>query len=144
MGYVPLYPKVWMLVLFRLHLEILPVRLYLYQGQLNFLISFFGKSSFAEECRLPNDIGGSEMSGRGSLTFGSQTVVEEALLPFFQVLQFFPFICCIVLHLCHSLLLNSFFICIICGFWTIVIQTKFVFSHCKFRPIWVMEYGPHA
>lgn len=80
-----LMPQCWLF--FRLYLELLPIRLHLDQGQLDFLIDFFGKGSLSEECPSPpSDLGGSEISG-GSSTFGSQVVVEEALLPFFQVIS---------------------------------------------------------
>lgn len=74
-----------MFVVLRLHLEFLPMRLHLDQDQLNFIISFFSKDSFVDETRSPpNNSSESEMSGRESRSFGSQTIVEEALLPFFQ------------------------------------------------------------
>ncbi|XP_038972268.1 autophagy-related protein 2-like isoform X2 [Phoenix dactylifera] len=70
---------------YRLHLEFLPMRLHLDQDQLNFLISFFGKDSFVDEPPSPpNNLSESVTSGRKSRSFGSQTIMEEALLPFFQ------------------------------------------------------------
>nr|XP_010932621.1 autophagy-related protein 2 isoform X1 [Elaeis guineensis] len=81
---------------YRLHLEFLPMRLHLDQDQLNFLISFFGKDSFVDETRSPpNNSSESEMSGRNSRSFGSQTIVEEALLPFFQKCDVSPLVVCI-------------------------------------------------
>lgn len=73
------------LVLFRLHLELLPLRLHLDQTHLNFLISFFVKDSFDDTSPVPpNNLDDSDMSKTSSRRFGSQTIVEEALLPFFQ------------------------------------------------------------
>ncbi|URE12311.1 ATG C terminal domain [Musa troglodytarum] len=70
---------------YRLHLELLPLRLHLDQTHLNFLISFFGKDSFDDTSPVPpNNLDESDMSKTSSRRFGSQTLVEEALLPFFQ------------------------------------------------------------
>ncbi|XP_010909747.1 autophagy-related protein 2 isoform X2 [Elaeis guineensis] len=78
---------------YRLHLEFLPMRLHLYQDQLNFLIGFFGKDSFVDEPpSLPNNLSESVTSGRKSRSFGSQTIMEEALLPFFQKCVVRPFV----------------------------------------------------
>lgn len=77
---------------YRLHLELLPLRLHLHQRQLNFLIRFFGKDSFTEESpSLPNNLDASEMSARKK-TFGSLAIDEEALLPFFQKCDIRPII----------------------------------------------------
>ncbi|KAJ6798912.1 autophagy-related protein 2 [Iris pallida] len=76
---------------YRLVLEFMPMRLHLDQGQLNFLISFFGKGSFDEESpTLPNDTTGVEMRGEKSRSYGSRITVEEALLPFFQATSIIP------------------------------------------------------
>ncbi|GJN00075.1 hypothetical protein PR202_ga17230 [Eleusine coracana subsp. coracana] len=70
---------------YRFSLEILPLQLHLDQGQLNFLISFFQNDPSNNESHLhsDNDIGDVE-----STSYGSNMIVEEALLPFFQVFMF--------------------------------------------------------
>ncbi|XP_020091189.1 autophagy-related protein 2 isoform X3 [Ananas comosus] len=70
---------------YRLHLEFLPLRLHLDQGQLNFLIQFFSKDSSSDKSQsLAHDLDDSENTGKERISFGCQTIVEEALLPFFQ------------------------------------------------------------
>ncbi|XP_064967995.1 autophagy-related protein 2-like isoform X3 [Musa acuminata AAA Group] len=70
---------------YRLHIELLPLRLHLDQTHLNFLISFFGKDLFNDTSPVPpNNLDESDMSKTSSRRFGSQTMVEVALLPFFQ------------------------------------------------------------
>ncbi|ONK66112.1 uncharacterized protein A4U43_C06F4270 [Asparagus officinalis] len=81
---------------YRLHLELLPLRLHLDQSQLNFLIGFFSNGSVANDCpNLPNDVDGSDITGIGSGPFGSQPSAEEALLPFFQKCDVKPVVVCI-------------------------------------------------
>jgi autophagy-related protein 2 len=58
-----------------------PLQLHLDQGQLNFLTSFFQNDPYHNESHLhpENDIGDVE-----NTSYGSNTIVDEALLPFFQ------------------------------------------------------------
>lgn len=87
-------------ILLRLHLEFLPLRLHLDQGQLNFLIQFFSKDSSSDKSQsLAHDLDDSENTGKERASFGRQTIVEEALLPFFQVLMFYS--SCQSLHCSH-------------------------------------------
>ncbi|XP_077225008.1 autophagy 2 [Tasmannia lanceolata] len=76
---------------YRLRLALLPVVLHLDQGQLDFLISFFAckDSSTDHSLNLCNDMGGSRMMQKSGC-FGGQTIVEEALLPFFQKCDIWP------------------------------------------------------
>ncbi|KAJ0983472.1 hypothetical protein J5N97_011727 [Dioscorea zingiberensis] len=71
---------------YRLHLELLPIRLHLDQSQLNFLIHFFGKDAdrISSQPNEPNDVEKSEISGKKKVNYGKKAIVEEALLPFFQ------------------------------------------------------------
>jgi len=66
----------------RLHLEILPLQLHLDQEQLNFLINFFTNDSCNNDPHLHCE---NETVDVKSTSNGSNTVVDEALLPFFQV-----------------------------------------------------------
>ena len=66
----------------RLHLEILPLQLHLDQEQLNFLINFFTNDSCNNDPHLHCE---NETDDVKSTSNGSNTVVDEALLPFFQV-----------------------------------------------------------
>ncbi|KAF0904085.1 hypothetical protein E2562_031761 [Oryza meyeriana var. granulata] len=75
---------------YRLHLEILPLQLHLDQGQLNFLISFFQNDS----CNNPHLPCESENIDVRS-TYRSDTIADEALLPFFQKFDVKP----LVLHI---------------------------------------------
>ncbi|XP_037446734.1 autophagy-related protein 2-like [Triticum dicoccoides] len=77
---------------YRLCLEILPLQLHLDQGQLKFLMCFFQNDSCDNSSHLPckNDIVHIE-----STIYGSNTVLDEALLPFFQKFDVKP----IVLHI---------------------------------------------
>ncbi|KAL6631366.1 hypothetical protein ACP70R_028216 [Stipagrostis hirtigluma subsp. patula] len=77
---------------YRLHLEILPLQLHLDQGQLNFIINFFQNDPYSNDPNLhcENEIGDVETT-----SYGSNTIVEEALLPFFQKFDVKP----LVLHI---------------------------------------------
>ncbi|XBI36912.1 hypothetical protein VPH35_122349 [Triticum aestivum] len=77
---------------YRLCLEILPLQLHLDQGQLNFLISFFQNDSSNNNPHVPCE---NEIVGMDSTTYGSTTIVDEALLPFFQKFDVKP----LVLHI---------------------------------------------
>lgn len=77
---------------YRLCLEILPLQLHLAQAQLNFLISFFQNDSCNKNHQLPC---GNEIVGINSTTCGSNSIVDEALLPFFQKFDVKP----LVLHI---------------------------------------------
>lgn len=76
---------------YRLHLEILPLQLHLDQGQLNFLISFF-QNDF---CNNPNLACENENIDAQSTMYRSDTIADEALLPFFQKFDVKP----LVLHI---------------------------------------------
>ncbi|WOL12704.1 autophagy-related protein [Canna indica] len=76
---------------YRLHLELLPLRLHLDQTQLNFLTSFFGKDSFDDPApSAPNNLDGIDIRKTRSRRNGSQLIAEEALLPFFQKCEVKP------------------------------------------------------
>jgi autophagy-related protein 2 len=76
---------------YRLHLEILPLQLHLDQGQLNFLISFFQN----DLCNNPNLACENENIDAQSTMYRSDTIADEALLPFFQKFDVKP----LVLHI---------------------------------------------
>ncbi|KAJ4816705.1 Autophagy-related protein 2 [Rhynchospora pubera] len=81
---------------YRLQLEILPLRLHLDQGQLNFLVNFFRNDPSSDPDSsglLPHDSNQLETSARESTSSsGSQAIVEEALLPFFQKFDVRPLV----------------------------------------------------
>ncbi|OEL13557.1 Autophagy-related protein 2 [Dichanthelium oligosanthes] len=77
---------------YRLHLEVLPLQLHLDQGQLNFLINFFQNDSCNNDPHLHCE---KEIVDVKSTSYGSNTVVDEALLPFFQKFDVKP----LVLHI---------------------------------------------
>ncbi|CAM0878979.1 unnamed protein product [Alopecurus aequalis] len=77
---------------YRLCLEILPLQIHLDQGQLNFLISFFQNNSSNSNLHLPCE---NETVLMDSTTYRSSTIVDEALLPFFQKFHMKP----LVLHI---------------------------------------------
>uniref|UniRef100_A0ACD6AKH2 Uncharacterized protein n=2 Tax=Avena sativa TaxID=4498 RepID=A0ACD6AKH2_AVESA len=77
---------------YRLCLEILPLQLHLDQGQLNFLISFFQNDSSNSNPHLPCE---NEIVCMDNTTYTSTTIVDEALLPFFQKFDVKP----LVLHI---------------------------------------------
>lgn len=74
----------------RLQLEIFPLRLHLDQGQLNFMVNFFRNDPGNDPDSLgllPHDSDQLEASARESTSSSRcQAIVEEALLPFFQVI----------------------------------------------------------
>uniref|UniRef100_J3MD50 Autophagy-related protein 2 n=1 Tax=Oryza brachyantha TaxID=4533 RepID=J3MD50_ORYBR len=76
---------------YRLHLEILPLQLHLDQGQLNFFISFFKNDS----CNNPHLPSENENIDAQSTIYRSDTISDEALLPFFQKFDVKP----LVLHI---------------------------------------------
>uniref|UniRef100_A0A0D9WP46 Autophagy-related protein 2 n=1 Tax=Leersia perrieri TaxID=77586 RepID=A0A0D9WP46_9ORYZ len=73
---------------YRLRLEILPLQLHLDQGQLNFLISFFQNDS----CNNPYLPCENENIDAKSTTYQSDTIADEALLPFFQKFDVKPLV----------------------------------------------------
>ncbi|XP_072149222.1 autophagy-related protein 2 isoform X2 [Setaria viridis] len=77
---------------YRLHLEILPLQLHLDQGQLNFLIKFFQNDLCNNDPHLQSE---KEIFNVKSTSYGRNTVVDEALLPFFQKFDVKP----LVLHI---------------------------------------------
>ncbi|TVU11701.1 hypothetical protein EJB05_45303, partial [Eragrostis curvula] len=77
---------------YRFYLEILPLQLHLDQGQLNFLISFFQNDPYNNESHLHCE---SEIDDAESTSYESNTIVDEALLPFFQKFDVKP----LVLHI---------------------------------------------
>ncbi|KAL5651363.1 hypothetical protein ACJX0J_036821, partial [Zea mays] len=77
---------------YRLHLEILPLQLHLDQEQLNFLINFFKNDSCNND---PHSHCENETVDVKNTSNGSNTVVDEALLPFFQKFDVKP----LVLHI---------------------------------------------
>ncbi|XP_074579751.1 autophagy-related protein 2-like [Curcuma longa] len=87
---------------YRLHLEILPLRLHLDQTQLNFITTFFGMDSFDDPSAVSfNNLDGSDTSATIISRFGSQTMVEEALLPFFQKCVIKPLVVRVDYIPCH-------------------------------------------
>ncbi|CAL5043373.1 unnamed protein product [Urochloa decumbens] len=74
---------------YRLHLEILPLQLHLDQGQLNFLIKFFQSDSCNNDPHLHCEKDNCDVK---STSYGSNTVVDEALLPFFQKFDVKPLV----------------------------------------------------
>ncbi|KAF8723706.1 hypothetical protein HU200_021670 [Digitaria exilis] len=74
---------------YRLHLEILPLQLHLDQRQLNFLIKFFQNDSCNSDSHLHCE---KEIADVTSTSYGSNTVVDEALLPFFQKFDVKPLV----------------------------------------------------
>ncbi|KAG8094322.1 hypothetical protein GUJ93_ZPchr0012g18796 [Zizania palustris] len=77
---------------YRLHLEILPLQLHLDQEQLNFLTSFFQNDSCSNNPQLPCK---NENTDAQSTSYQSNTITDEALLPFFQKFDVKP----LVLHI---------------------------------------------
>nr|DAD41239.1 TPA_asm: hypothetical protein HUJ06_015562 [Nelumbo nucifera] len=74
---------------YRLRLAFLPILLHLHQGQLDFLVSFFGgKESKVDQSLSSHDLDGSSMVPVGN--FGEHTIAEEALLPYFQKFDICP------------------------------------------------------
>lgn len=69
------------LSLLRLRVALLPILLHLHQSQLDFLISFFGANSLEKPVVSGGDSGGSTFS----VSVKGHNVIEEALLPYFQV-----------------------------------------------------------
>jgi autophagy-related protein 2 len=65
----------------RLRVALLPILLHLHQSQLDFLISFFGANSLEKPVVSMGDSGGSTMS----VSVQGHNIIEEALLPYFQV-----------------------------------------------------------
>ncbi|XP_062233110.1 autophagy-related protein 2-like [Phragmites australis] len=76
---------------YRLYLEILPLQLHLDQGQLDFLIKFFQNDPCNNDPHLHCE---NEIVDVESTSYGSNTIVDEALLPFFQKFDIKP----LVLH----------------------------------------------
>ncbi|AQK83594.1 Retrovirus-related Pol polyprotein LINE-1 [Zea mays] len=74
---------------YRLHLEILPLQLHLDQEQLNFLINFFKNDSCNNDPHLHCE---NDTVDVKSTSNGSNMVVDEALLPFFQKFDVKPLI----------------------------------------------------
>ncbi|CAN6201834.1 unnamed protein product [Urochloa humidicola] len=74
---------------YRLHLDILPLQLHLDQGQLNFLIKFFRNDSCNDDPHFHCENDNFDVK---STSYGSNTVVDEALLPFFQKFDVKPLV----------------------------------------------------
>ncbi|XP_059647781.1 autophagy-related protein 2 isoform X2 [Cornus florida] len=76
---------------YRLRIAFLPMRLHLHQSQLDFLINFFGgKCSSVDQSPCPSQDSGESMMLRNNSNFGSHTITEEALLPYFQKFDIWP------------------------------------------------------
>ncbi|CAI9104344.1 OLC1v1002993C1 [Oldenlandia corymbosa var. corymbosa] len=76
---------------YRLRVAILPIRLHLHQSQLNFLINFFGGQSLpvkpSDDTTYDMHVGEKQ---RGTVNVGHFTIIEEALLPYFQKFDIWP------------------------------------------------------
>ena len=71
---------------FRLRIAVLPILLHLHQGQLDFLVSFFGgKNQSVDQspshCHASD---GTKLSSTKNSNFARHAISEEALLPYFQ------------------------------------------------------------
>ncbi|KAJ0983506.1 hypothetical protein J5N97_011761 [Dioscorea zingiberensis] len=74
---------------YRLHLELLPIRLHLDQSQLNFLIHFFGKDAdrISSQPNEPNDVEKSEISGKKKVNYGKKAIVEGGITSLLSVVR---------------------------------------------------------
>lgn len=71
----------------RLRVAFLPMRLHLHQSQLDFLIDFFGgqNTSINPSMNAAHDMLEVGKEPKKTANLGGRTIVEEALLPYFQV-----------------------------------------------------------
>lgn len=72
----------------RLRVALLPILLHLHQSQLDFLISFFGANNLEKPVVSVGDLGGSTLS----VSVKGHNIIEEALLPYFQVNKIYLFL----------------------------------------------------
>uniref|UniRef100_A0A6N2L4U1 Autophagy-related protein 2 n=1 Tax=Salix viminalis TaxID=40686 RepID=A0A6N2L4U1_SALVM len=77
---------------YRLRITLLPLLLHLHQSQLDFLISFFGPKSFSagQSSDQDQNSDGAETSATNSCNLAGHTIANEALLPFFQAIDYSP------------------------------------------------------
>lgn len=73
---------------YRLQIAVLPMRLHLHQNHLEFLISFFGgKSSSLDHSQ---DMVESDSLQQNAISLDGHSIIEEALLPYFQKFSILP------------------------------------------------------
>lgn len=77
----PLFRLTPQLLPARLRVALLPILLHLHQSQLDFLIGFFGANNLEKPVVSVGDSGGSALS----VSVNGHNIIEEALLPYFQV-----------------------------------------------------------
>lgn len=73
-------------LLYRLNVAFLPMLLHLHQCQLDFLVDFFGRKNSSND-QFPNnchELEGSKSSPERSKDHACHSIVQEALLPYFQ------------------------------------------------------------
>lgn len=73
-------------ILFRLNVAVLPMLLHLHQRQLDFLVDFFGRKNTLND-QFPNncqDLEGSKSVPENSKDPACHSIAQEALLPYFQ------------------------------------------------------------
>lgn len=75
---------------YRLQVAVLPMRLHLHQSQLEFLIDFFGGKNSSDDHF--QDIVESDSPKKNTVNLGSNSIIEEALLPYFQKFSVSPFV----------------------------------------------------
>ncbi|XP_034681405.1 autophagy-related protein 2 isoform X10 [Vitis riparia] len=77
---------------YRLRIAVLPILLHLHQGQLDFLVSFFGGKNQSVD-QSPSHCHGSDgtkLSSTKNSNFARHAISEEALLPYFQKFDIWP------------------------------------------------------
>ncbi|XP_027161566.1 autophagy-related protein 2 [Coffea eugenioides] len=77
---------------YRLRVAFLPMRLHLHQSQLDFLINFFGgqRTSINSSKNGTHDILEAGKGSHKAASLSGHTIVQEALLPFFQKFDIWP------------------------------------------------------
>lgn len=77
---------------YRLRVAFLPMRLHLHQSQLNFLINFFGgqSTSINSSKSATQDMLEAGKESHKTTSLSGHTIVQEALLPFFQKFDIWP------------------------------------------------------
>ncbi|KAK6946119.1 Vacuolar protein sorting-associated protein 13-like, N-terminal domain [Dillenia turbinata] len=77
---------------YRLHIALLPMLLHLHQGQLDFLISFFGgkSSPMDQSSHISQDSEKPKVLVTRDNCCGGHCIAEEALLPYFQKFDIWP------------------------------------------------------